>query len=455
MKKILNLFSLILPCQEFTISKKWVLGMCLVFACAFIPRMAYLKAIPNDRLTATDSVAYEQLAQTIKNNTPYNSSAVGGPGGFPADLNRPPGYPFFLTIINNGDTASRYKAALAQVILGSLFASILFLLIGRLFSYRVGIITALLYAIDWVSIIHTPIIMADVIYTFPLTLSVLCLAFYIRDKNSSLWLPLLTGLLLGISALIKPAAQLLPVGFILVILFIPKKRLGLLFLITYFALTIPWMTRNYVKHGVFTLSEIGTSSLYFYNAQGVFEYDSAFNIDTGNLENRVDKLSDEWNAKPLSPNERAKAMQEESWNIITDHFGTFLIQSTVGFTRTCIGTGKKTVLMALSKESEGSNLFLVIIPLAQIIFCWLLAAFGIIACLMFKTVPKKYLILFALVIFLSLLPSASPVGYSRYRTHSAPIILLLSSIGIVQAFDTLQRKNRERYFKKSEDVSNA
>lgn len=453
MKKILNLFSLILPRQEFSICQKWIIGMCLVFVCAFIPRMAYLNAIPDDRLTATDSAAYEQLAQTIKTDKSYNCSAIGGPGGFPADLNRPPGYPFFLAVINNGDTESRYKAAFTQVILGSLFSSILFLLVGRLFSYRVGILTALLYAVDWVSIIHTPIIMADVIYTFPLTLSVLCMAFYIRDKNGSLRLPLLAGLLLGISALFKPAAQLPLIGFILVLLFIPKKRLGLLFLITYFALTIPWMTRNYVTHGVFTLSEIGTSSLYFYNAQGVFEYDSVFNIDTGNLENRVDKLSDEWSAKPLSPNERANAMQEESWNIITNHFGTFLIQSTVGFVRTSIGTGKKTVTVALAKESGGSNLFLVVIPLAQIIFCWLLAAFGVVVCVIFKILPKKFLIFFSLVIFLSLLPSASPVGYSRYRTHSAPIILLLSAIGMSQAFDMLQRKNRERRVKASEDGS--
>jgi len=216
-----------------------------------------------------DSAAYKALAVFLSHGGPYQAQEGGaGPGGFPTDLQRPPGYPAFLALVNAPGVISNRRTSVVQCLIGAAFVALLTFL-GRLIaSSSVGLLAGLFYATDWITIVHTPMVIAETVYCITLGLAILLCALTLEKPRASL--ALLAGWFLGISALMKPAAQVILFAFIIGWIFPQRKRnwKSLLFLVTYLTCVVPWIARNEVKYGVPTLSEIGTADLYFYTAQG-------------------------------------------------------------------------------------------------------------------------------------------------------------------------------------------
>ncbi len=48
--------------------------------------------------------------------------------------------------------------------------------------------------------------------------------------------------------------------------------------------------------------------------------------------------------------------------------------------------------------------------------------------------PLPICALFVLTMFFALIPSAMPLGYSRFRTHAAPLLCIMASVGIARLF---------------------
>src|ERR1700720_1645349 len=67
-------------------------GLLAVFLVGLGVRVLYLNAARSGPLGNPDSPAYEDLAGALKDHGPYSTQYSGGPGGFPADLQRTPGY---------------------------------------------------------------------------------------------------------------------------------------------------------------------------------------------------------------------------------------------------------------------------------------------------------------------------------------------------------------------------
>ena len=72
---------------------RWLLAL---FVFAILLRLGYFWAVQDGPLGNGDSLAYEELAEKLLAHQPYSTTANTGPGGFPGDLQRPPGYPAFL-----------------------------------------------------------------------------------------------------------------------------------------------------------------------------------------------------------------------------------------------------------------------------------------------------------------------------------------------------------------------
>ena len=99
------------------------------------------------------------------------------------------------------------------------------------------------------------------------------------------------------------------------------------------------VARNEVKYGVPTLSEIGTADLYFYTAQGSLRVYPLSDVAGNQITNDVNTLDKEWRTRALSVRQRSADMRHDALRLIANHWPIVLEQATIGFGRTCVGTG--------------------------------------------------------------------------------------------------------------------
>jgi len=414
-----------------------------VFVLALGLRLAYEGFVWNGPLGNADSAAYEDLAAKIVGRLPYQTDQGAGPGGFPSDLQRPPGYPAFLAAINypaeTASAMSKHRSSLAQCILGAAFAAWMAWLAGTFTSPWIGILAGCFYATDWVTIVHTPMVISETVYTVVLGAAVLIYALALfRDRHA---LYLTAGLLLGMAALVKPAAQVVVVAFLIAwACRRPLRWSGLLFLVTYLACVLPWMIRNENRHGVLSLSQIGVADLYFYTAQGSLHVYPLQDLAGIQVTADVDNLDRVWRAQLLTPKERTRRMKEEAARIIASHPAAVLRQATIGFVRTSLGTASVTATNSLNAPpGRVARLLLNVLPFLQNGVLWALAIF---ACFTATFLRLEIRVLLVASVLCIMAPSASPLAHSRFRVPAMPEICVLAAAGVaVLAADSRRWKD--------------
>ena len=404
-----------------------------VFLLALGLRLGFEALVWSGPLGTADSAAYEDLAVKIARLQPYQTEQIGGPGGFPSDMERTPGYPAFLAAIyfpyGAEARTSRHRITVAQCILGAAFASWLAWLTTTLTNPWIGLLAGCFYATDWVSIVHTPMVMAETVYAVVLGTAVLIYALALSRHRNSLYL--IAGLLLGCAALVKPAAQVVVLAFLIGWLFQKPKRLsGLLFLVTYLACVLPWMMRNETKYGVFTLSEIGTANLYFYNAQGSLHSYPLRDLRGTQINDDAAALDRSWRTQPLSPHERSRIMKRQAIALIAHHWPAVLWQSTVGLARTSLGTASITAADSMNAPpGRVARVLLNVLPMVQTCVLWGLAIYACFAA-GFLRLETRVLLMASVVCVL--LPAAAPLGHSRFRVPAIPELCVLAAAGVAE-----------------------
>jgi 4-amino-4-deoxy-L-arabinose transferase-like glycosyltransferase len=392
-------------------------------------RLGYLAVVWTGPLGNADSAAYESLAISLSHGGPYQAQEGGaGPGGFPTDLQRPPGYPAFLALVNASEVISTRRTAIVQCLIGAAFVALI-AFFGRLIaSASVGLLAGLFYATDWITIVHTPMVIAETMYCIALGLAILIYALALEKPRASL--ALLAGLFLGISALIKPAAQVVLFAFVIGWIFQRNRsRKSLLFFVSYLAWVVPWIARNQVKYGVPTLSEIGTADLYFYTAQGSLHVYPLSDVAGNQITNDVNTLDKEWRTRALSVRQRSADMRHDALRLIANHWPIVLEQATIGFGRTCVGTGFVTVSDSVkSPPGHLARILLGALPMVQVLFLWAMAIYG---SLTSSVLSRSVRILLVACLFCVLLPSAAPLAQSRFRIPAVPALSVLAAAGAV------------------------
>lgn len=402
-----------------------------VFVLALGLRLTYEAFVWNGPLGNADSAAYEDLAVKILRHQPYQTNQSAGPGGFPSDLQRPPGYPVFLAAVNihaaTANAMSKHRSSLAQCILGAAFATVLAWLAATLTSPWIGILAGCFYAADWVTIVHTPMVLSETVFAVVLGSAVLIYALALSQNRHSLYLT--AGVFLGLAALVKPAAQVVVVAFLIAWACRKPLRLsGLLFLATYLACVLPWMVRNETKYGVFTLSQLGTATVYFYSAEGSLHVYPLQDLAGTRITADVDNLDREWRAQPLTPKERTRRMTDEAARIIASHPLAVVRQATIGFVRTSLGTASVTAANSLNAPpGRVVRVLLNVLPFIQNCMLWALAIFACFTAVFLRLEIRVLLVASVLCI---LAPAASPLAHSRFRVPAMPEICVLAAAGV-------------------------
>lgn len=414
----------------------------------FIRFQPWLDEVITKQILIFDSLGYHNLALCIKNNFTFCGNAF-----------RTPAYPFFISIVYFISGNHVAHVIFAQIIL-SLISIFLVYKIGKeLFSEKIGFIAAVLFSLDLHHLIFVYYILTETIYT---TVFLLALLFYIKAiKNNQLKYFLFTGILYGISSLIRPISQFYiycVFAFTLIYYFKNWKnslRFSFLLLIGYFLSVAPWCARNYNEYGHFALSNIKGYNLLFWNAsyyeakrqhKTIEEINQSFSVE-------LEKMG--WR-KDANPFEKEKYDGELASKIIKANFTDYLKTHLIGTIKIHLSLGTQSLTEVLhipskkfSEEEKYTNGIFTLMQkffaqktIAEILLGLFVAVFlAIIYCFaiigIWRMIKTKQTL-----IMLFLLGSAGYfalisgiISYARYRLPSIPFYILLASVGIVWLLD--------------------
>ncbi len=230
-----------------------------------------------------DSCEYVNIAQHL----PYSFSLAGSPTAF-----RAPFYPFFVFVFFHP-----LALGFAQIIL-SLITCWLVYLIGRKFSPRVAIASALLFALAPMTSQTSVQVLTETLFTFLVVVGI----YFWTDR------PVLSGLAFGLGILTRPL--LLPFSIVLLLLGFKQRRLVVVALIS-LLVVLPWTIRNAIVFKEFIPVSTGGMGLNLYVGTIDLKYGTGENVwnQIVNSEYRTDYYS----------RDKERALRRKALDVIVAH----------------------------------------------------------------------------------------------------------------------------------------
>ena len=183
---------------------------------------------------------------------------------------RTPGYPLFLAFVYALFGARPWVVILIQVFIGTFTIFLVHLWARQWFNERVANISALLYAVEPHVIVYGACLLTETLFVFIVLLSVYM--WYRGIRNENIIYVSAGALLLGYSALVRPILIVFPGLLIVLSLFLKGARPGFkikssLVMILFFSLAVsPWLVKNYLQYGHFSLTHINGYNLLYVSA---------------------------------------------------------------------------------------------------------------------------------------------------------------------------------------------
>lgn len=173
-----------------------------------------------------------------------------------------PAYSIFLSAVYSLKGRSYFTVQLIQNLINSVSPILMFLIAGNLISWRVGIASGLLAAGSHHLAYYSNLILSDSLCALPILIAVYLLVKAGFRRHGSVWLYALAGLMIGVSAWIRPNPMLMGIAFAVVLVVISGRRkrvfLNAIVLASVSFLTIaPITIRNYIVYREFVPIQIG------------------------------------------------------------------------------------------------------------------------------------------------------------------------------------------------------
>jgi 4-amino-4-deoxy-L-arabinose transferase-like glycosyltransferase len=239
----------------------------VLFLLAFVVRLGAVLALRNIHEFhgrspgGADAVEYNEIALSLAAGDGYSVT----PGLLTSF--RPPGLPFFLSLVYRISYENYELAYLSFIALGALTCVFTYYLAREVLSESWARAAGLLSAIYFPHVYVSTLFLSEVLFTFCLALALWLLLVYFRKP--SVWLMVGSGLCLGYAALTRPIGVLMPVFLLPALVrstgWRPRAllRCALPFGLAAVAVVIPWTLRNYsVNHHLVLLTTNGGSTFY-------------------------------------------------------------------------------------------------------------------------------------------------------------------------------------------------
>jgi 4-amino-4-deoxy-L-arabinose transferase-like glycosyltransferase len=232
----------------------------LFLGLAFFLRIVWILLIPTELYA--DWRWYDKLAYHMSQVWRYEINGV--PTAY-----WPIGYPLFLAIIYWIFGHNYFVVEFINVLLSLCICLLTYCIAKRVVSLPSSRLTLLALAIFPSQIFFTSVLASEIVFTVLLLLSIHFLLK--QDFHSKIYLPLITGILLGLMILVRAVALFLPV-IVVFFYFKSRERSGLILRNTVLTIMIafltlfPWMLRNKLALGSFTVATSGGINLYIGNS---------------------------------------------------------------------------------------------------------------------------------------------------------------------------------------------
>ncbi len=195
----------------------------------------------------SDAIHYNLLARNLLHNIIFSLD------GKMINLQRSPGYPFFIFLIYSLFGERILAVQLAQVLIIALVCLLIYKIGCIIFNKNIGIMAALITAVHPVFICQSFPLLSETLMTFLIIVVVYLAIVSIQTHKVKYFI--LLGILLGAAALTRPVVLLLPFFSIFTLLFFyhwrKVLRLALFFLIPFILVVGIWIYRNYKYTGYF------------------------------------------------------------------------------------------------------------------------------------------------------------------------------------------------------------
>jgi 4-amino-4-deoxy-L-arabinose transferase-like glycosyltransferase len=238
-----------------------------------------------------DSIGYYRLAENLWHHGVFSRSEQPP---FAADSVLTPVYPFFVAVLLALAGGKLWIIPVAQGIINSLSAVLVFKAGEKLFNTRAGFIAGLCFALDPSALVRTFSLLTESLFTF---LFLTAIFFLIQYANKPSAKSLITSAaLLGVATLCRPVGLyfFVPAAALLFVAssgaFKIRARNAAIY-VTVFALTLsPWLIRNKLIFGVAQLTSIQGINLLLMNA--AFLKAAQEHIDYATAEQRLEAEAD-------------------------------------------------------------------------------------------------------------------------------------------------------------------
>lgn len=398
-----------------SINKKFWLSLTILVICAVAIRSLYFFTYhPPLDSTIGDSPLYDIPAWNLLNGNGYTDQ-IGEPFA-----SREPGYAFLILVPTYALFGHSFLALIIiQYMLDIAMMGLIIWFLYRNVNLRTAIFGGIIYIFYLPFVFQNGEILSELPYQLCLMISLG--VFILAVNKKSRWLMLLTGALIGYTALVRWGAIMLPPFLVLSIWFITKNLkqtvwLGACLFIGMTIVTAPWIARNYIVFDQFVFGRIGGGEIYW--SGSYLPYDGEWMGDTAESRAIKDDLSlIEYDKKftTLAIEQIRQKPFQVAWVWLKKPFKIYLFPEAINY---------------INIESRGpltkGALPSILLLLFSIGLHWILLLAGIISLKMSglsKTIRYSFaaLFIFSIIIYLPLNP------VPRYNVPLMPFLIILAA----------------------------
>jgi len=341
------------------LSRPWLMSLSVLLLVLLAVRMTLLTSVYESHpmnLVAQDSESYDRLARSILHDGRFAKEVSGVER---PDVIRTPGYPFYIASAYALFGVDTFWPLAIQVVLSVLTLIPLYWMGAMIWSQETGFTAALLYALDYISLLASQMLLTDSLYVFTLVSALsLGVAALLKDRRIR-WLLLCFGTLLAVATLIRPVSYYLIAPVLLGFGFVYLKKSGwkkaaghtLLIALPWLLIVGGWQARNYAVADTTELSAIKGINLMRYRGAYIIAKRDGISMQEAQevFRNEIPGLQN------MSDSEKSAAYTDKAVDLIKAHPGHAVSAQVQGTVQLLLVPGEGDVLRFLGFESPPSG----------------------------------------------------------------------------------------------------
>ena len=414
-----------------------ILALCVAGRGAYVLYLVHVHAVVS---TSGDAPSYLGPARSLLQHWSFDTSH---PAGQPEFL-RTPGYPAFVAAVWRVFGETNTAVLLVQVVLSAITVYLVYLLASRMWSPAIGLLAAVLTALDPLQNASTATLLTECLAALALTmLAAVGFVVFSNDKPR-LWLLALLGFLLAAATLLRPVTYYFPllVVILLLVKYAPRRdrwgdlvKMTAAFLAPLVIFLGGWQFRNHERVDSWRISGIEAKNLYKFRATGAIARSSGISLAAAQheLNRQFGALGSE------SQGSYYDRMLHAGMHILATHPGATFMGVVTGLWSELFSVRDKFFEYLRMKPASGA---VEVAALALLLVFYALFAYGIVL----VGRERKHLLAHVFVLGIAvyvLLASAGPEALGgrgeRFRAPIMPILIAYAARGTYALYTALRK----------------